>query len=138
MAVSFKHPLEEIPWKKILTALLYVDIPGATSGTFTLSNVTTNDTGYYSVVASNSLGTGVSRIAHLQVYATQAATIRGWSYLTNQFQQVVSGITGSLYIVEASTNLINWSAVETNTTTFTNIDNTITNYPYRFYRVRTQ
>ena len=113
-------------------------VSNVSSNAFILSNVATNDTGNYSLLASNSLGTATSRIAHLQVYRTQAATLSQWLFLTNQFQHVVSAITGSVYVVEASTNLVNWTPIETNTTTFTNFDNTITNHPHRFYRVRTQ
>ncbi len=113
-------------------------IANVSSNSFTLSNVTTNQTGYYSILASNSLGTAISRTAHLQVYSTQAATLSDWSYAPTQWRQVVSAITGSVYVVQASTDLVNWLDLETNTVTFTNFDKTITNFAYRFYRVRTQ
>jgi len=47
----------------------------------------------------------------------------------------VSGITGAHYVVQASTNLANWNPINTNITTFTNLDYDVTNYSYRFYRV---
>ena len=48
---------------------------------------------------------------------------------------IVSGITGAQYVVQASTNLVNWTPINTNITTFTNLDYAITNLPYRFYRI---
>jgi len=114
------------------------DIPGATSSSFTTNNVQTNSTGDFTVVASNIYGAATSHVAHLEVYSTERALMSSPSHLTNSFRQVVSGITGSVYIVEASTNLLNWTPLETNSVTFTNLDTAATNYSRRFYRVRTQ
>jgi hypothetical protein len=115
------------------------NISGATSTSFTTNNVQTNNTGDFTVVSTNVYGAATSAVAHLQVYSSQQALISSPAYLTNnQFRQIVSGITGSAYVVEASTNFSNWVAIETNTVTFTNLDNSITNYPRRFYRVRMQ
>ena len=50
----------------------------------------------------------------------------------------MSGITGANYVVQTTTNVADttsWLAINTNKTTFTNIDNTVTNYPSRFYRI---
>ena len=110
------------------------NISGATASSFTTNNVSTNTTGDFTVVATNSSGSVTSLVAHLQVYSTQKALLSDFGYLTNTYHTVVSGITGGTYVVEASTNLINWSAIETNQTTFTNRDRSVTNYPYRFYR----
>src|SRR5207248_10339544 len=94
------------------------NMSGATSATFTTNNVSTNTTGNFTVVATNSSGSVTSSIAHLQVYSTQKALLSDFGYLTNTYHSVISGITGGTYVVEASTNLINWSAIETNHTTF--------------------
>ena len=77
-------------------------------------------------------------MAHLQVYDTKKALLSAYDYFSNRMQFTVSGITGGTYVVEASTNLVNWSAIITNITTFTNTDIAVTNYPYRFYRARYQ
>lgn len=111
------------------------NIAGATNANLTLSNATTNDTGYYSAVASNNVGTATSRTAHLEVYNTQRGLISAWSYVSNRFQFTVSGITGALYRVQLSTNLVDWSPVHTNQTTFTYTDSSVTNAPNRFYRI---
>jgi len=68
------------------------------------------------------------------VYLTEQATLTGLGYYPTQLLTEVKGITGANYVVEASTNLINWVAIQTNQTTFTNIDTSVTNKPYRFYR----
>lgn len=47
-------------------------------------------------------------------------------------------LRAEVLIQEAPTNLVNWSAISTNITTFTNTDLAVTNYPYRFYRARNQ
>lgn len=111
------------------------DIAGAAASSFTTNNVSTNTTGDFTVVATNSSGSATSAVAHLQVYSTQRALLSDLGYLSNGFRSVVSGITGATYVLEASTNLFNWSAIETNQTTFTNLDVAAPNFPSRFYRV---
>jgi hypothetical protein len=44
------------------------------------------------------------------------------------------GIPGCNFIVEASTNLVNWQPLQTNPSPFTFIDTNAANYPMRFYR----
>jgi uncharacterized repeat protein (TIGR01451 family) len=57
------------------------------------------------------------------------------------FQLTVNGQSGQEYIVQASTNLINWVSVYTNpppfVSPFTFTDSNTTTYPDRFYRVVT-
>ena len=57
------------------------------------------------------------------------------------FQFTVNGQNGQPYIVQASTNLINWLPVYTNpppfVSPFTFTDSNMTTYPDRFYRVVT-
>ena len=58
---------------------------------------------------------------------------------SNGFQFTISWATNTAVVVEASTNLQNWTPVITNTlVNGTNAfgDSTWTNYPQRFYRVR--
>jgi hypothetical protein len=60
---------------------------------------------------------------------------------TNGFQLTISWATNTAVIVEASTNLQNWTPVSTNTlVNGTNAfgDSEWINYPQRFYRVRSQ
>ena len=63
-------------------------------------------------------------------------------YLANgQFQLGVSGTAGRSYVLQGSTNLINWIPIVTNmptTNLFQLIDPGATNFPYRFYRALQQ
>jgi hypothetical protein len=57
---------------------------------------------------------------------------------TNQFRFTVSGWPGQKVIVQASTNLVQWVPIRTNTlagTTLAFADPESANYPRRFYRV---
>jgi uncharacterized repeat protein (TIGR03806 family) len=59
----------------------------------------------------------------------------------NLFELGFAGVTGSNYVLEASTNLINWTPISTNnaTTNFFNLlDPDATNFQERFYRVLQQ
>jgi plastocyanin len=60
------------------------------------------------------------------------------SWNTNHFQFIVNGPRGQTYVIEASPDLANWSAVGTNLATssrFTIIETNASN-PFGFYRVR--
>jgi len=60
----------------------------------------------------------------------------GPSYFTGnaQFQINVSGLPGYYYVVQASTNLLNWFPFQTNPAPFVFVDTNSANYPCRFYR----
>jgi hypothetical protein len=54
------------------------------------------------------------------------------------FQIGVAGMTGSNYVLQATTNFVNWTSLSTNpaaTNVFDLMDPNATNFPYRFYRV---
>jgi hypothetical protein len=58
---------------------------------------------------------------------------------TNQFGLNINWASGQTVVVEASTNLINWQPLQTNTLTTGSAyfsDPQWTNYPSRFYRLR--
>jgi len=57
--------------------------------------------------------------------------------INGTFQITVNGQSGQEYIVQASTNLINWLPIYTNFGSFTFLDTNATNYLDRFYRVVT-
>ena len=55
------------------------------------------------------------------------------------FTLMLSGVPGQTYVIEASTDLINWAPVATNTAvggTFEYTDSNATSYPSRFFRAR--
>ena len=51
-----------------------------------------------------------------------------------QFSFNVSDASGSQYVVQASTDLINWVALQTNTAPFTFVDTNAASFQNRFYR----
>jgi hypothetical protein len=56
----------------------------------------------------------------------------------HQFQLNFMGVPGSSYVLQATTNFVNWTPLSTNTATtnsFMLFDAQATNFPYRFYRV---
>lgn len=110
------------------------NITGATSSSFTTNNVQTNNTGNYSVIASNTAGSVTSSVVHLQVYISATPLFSNFAFTNNQFTMTVSGITNATYIVQASTNLTDWTNINTNVATFNYTDTTVTNFPKRFFR----
>ncbi|HZV36475.1 MAG TPA: chitobiase/beta-hexosaminidase C-terminal domain-containing protein, partial [Verrucomicrobiae bacterium] len=64
------------------------------------------------------------------------------SFSTNgQFQLQFSGVPGSNYVLQATTNFLTWTNISTNvapTNIFKIFDPAAANYPYRFYRMRQQ
>lgn len=51
-----------------------------------------------------------------------------------QFGFTVSGVTGTQYVVQASTNLVNWVSLQTNTAPFNFVDPGAGSFQRRFYR----
>ena len=112
------------------------NISGATNASYTKTNVQTNDSGGYTVVASNTSGSVTSAVAQLTVLTT-AATLAGPTWTTNNaFQLTVARETNFNYIIQVNTNLnfSNWVSVVTNTAPFNYTDNAASNSPQRFYR----
>lgn len=60
--------------------------------------------------------------------------LSGFSFGTGGFRLTVTGDSNYPTIVQASTNLINWVSIYTNTPTFTFTNLVSPNYPMRFYR----
>lgn len=109
-------------------------IAGATDSSLTLSTITTNQAGNYSVVVSNSAGLVTSSNALLSVYSTAAATVSSITYSGSQAQFNIAGVPGYNYAVQISTNLIDWSSIKTNASPFSITDTNLVGVPCRFYR----
>lgn len=54
--------------------------------------------------------------------------------VNGQFSFTVSGTDGAQYVVQATTDLANWTSLQTNTAPFTFVDTAAGNYGKRFYR----
>ena len=113
------------------------NLSGATTTTLLLTNVTPGQAGSYSVVVTNAAGSTNSAIARLSVYATAAPTLSGAVQLSNGwFQCSVAGVPGYNYSVWASTNLTDWTPLQTNASPFTFTDTAAGDFLLRFYRAQ--
>ena len=86
-----------------------VDLPGETFPILGLDNLTTNQSGGYSVMVSNPVGDCVSDIAVLKVTeVTAAPQLRSIGNANGQFDFSILGELGRLYRIQSSTNLVDW------------------------------
>jgi hypothetical protein len=109
------------------------NLPAAAGLALTLSNITTKQAGIYSVTASDG-SDSTSRAATLTVYATAAANLAPATHARGQYALTVAGVPGYKYVVQASTNLVNWVPMQTNTAPFTFVDTNAGKFRQRFYR----
>jgi oxalate decarboxylase/phosphoglucose isomerase-like protein (cupin superfamily) len=109
------------------------NLPSAIRSVLTLSKVTTNQAGTYSVAVSNAAGS-TNSTAILTVYATAAATLASTAHAHGQYALIVAGVPGYKYVVQASTNIVNWVPLQTNTAPFTFVDTNANQFNRRYYR----
>jgi len=109
------------------------NLPSAVSSVLALSKVATNQAGTYSVMVSNSAGS-TNSTATLTVYATAAASLTSTAHAAGQYALIVAGVPGYKYVVQASTNMVNWVPVQTNAAPFTFVDTNASQFGQRFYR----
>jgi hypothetical protein len=110
-------------------------ITGETNYSLVLSNVTTGQSGTYSVAVSNYYGFITSSPATLLVYTSTVPVLSFPGFTSNnQLQLTITGVTGFNYAVEASTNLSDWASLTTNVSPFIFVDTSAGNFAQRFYR----
>jgi hypothetical protein len=113
-------------------------LASATDSALKLSNVTTNQAGIYSVTATAVTPTGgrssTSQAATLTVYATAAANLAPAIHASGQYALTVAGVPGFKYVIQASTNLVDWVPLQTNTVPFSFVDAKAGSFRQRFYR----
>jgi len=108
-----------------------------TASSLLLPGVKAEQAGSYSVNITNVAGATNSSAAVLTIYATAAPTLSGPAHLAGgQFQFSLSGVPGYSYVVSGSTNLSNWTPLQTNVSPFTFSDTNADLFPGRFYRAR--
>jgi len=110
------------------------NIASATNAVLTLTNVTSDEAGQYSVTVSNGTGSISSAMGSLMIYSTMAATLSQPAYANGQFTFNVSGVPGYQYVVQSSTDQMNWASVQTNTAPFTFVDPNAGQTRQCFYR----
>jgi hypothetical protein len=111
-----------------------VDLPMANKTTMMLKNVTTKQSGTYTLAVSDGEGTTISSPVILTVYPTAAATLAMAAHAEKQFGLSVSGVPGYQYEVQASTNLVDWIPMQTNAAPFLFMDSDAGKFRQRFYR----
>ncbi|HEY5296526.1 MAG TPA: immunoglobulin domain-containing protein [Verrucomicrobiae bacterium] len=116
-------------------------LPGATNSTLTLANVQATNAGVYSVIVTNSAGPATSANAILTV-STGGFTspqLSSFAFSNGVFSLTINGNSGPDYIVQVSTNLVDWVNIFTNhspTPPFIWTDSDASNFSRRFYRVQ--
>jgi Fibronectin type III domain len=110
------------------------DIPFATNRVLTLNNIAANQAGTYSVNVSNDAGMITNLTIYLAVYPTAAATLTPATIAGGPFSFNISGVPGFSYIVQGSTNLVDWESMQTNLAPFVFTDPDVNVYSQRFYR----
>jgi len=101
------------------------------SAPFTLTNSVTVTASAFETNFNNS-------VAASALFLVQPLYFTSAGFTNNVFQLELSGASGSNYVLQATTNLINWTPISTNmaTTNLINLfDTGSSNFPYRFYRV---
>lgn len=114
------------------------DLPGATASVFTRTNVQPADAGNYSVMVTNPAGGVLSSNATLALSTPQPVALLSPLRLENgQFQFTVTGAVNQAFSIHASTDLLAWTSLSTNTLTNgaqVYVDFAATNFTRRFYR----
>ncbi|MGA2787904.1 MAG: immunoglobulin domain-containing protein [Verrucomicrobiota bacterium] len=117
-------------------------LANATNGTLILANVQTTNAGTYSVIVTNTAGSVTSSNAILTVSsgAPSQPQLSGFTYNSDgTFSLTVNGDTGPGYIVQASTNLVDWAGIFTNPSPvlpFVWTDSGASNFSQRYYRIQ--
>jgi hypothetical protein len=111
-----------------------VDVGNSTNATITL--LSGNITNYFAATTYDIGGveSGFSNEIEVTVPPTTAATLTPAPSVNGQFAVSVSGVTNYQYVVQASTNLVDWVVVQTNTAPFTFVDSNAGQFSQRFYR----
>jgi plastocyanin len=106
------------------------------------TNVLISTPGSYAIGIGISDNRGAVHLpAAITVNIVTNAALSGMQRTSGQFRFDIKTVAGQNYVVEASTNLVNWTALNTNAaagTTFSFTDSASASYTNRFYRVRSQ
>ena len=107
--------------------------------TLVLHDVDPGNAGAYDVVVSSPYGSTTSSVVNLKL--TLPPLLAPQIVGKTNFTFLVSGPAGSNYVLQVSTNLLNWSPVSTSTIPVSGsitLTNTISGYNRRFYRAYLQ
>ena len=115
-------------------------IGGATNSTFTINSVQGTNAGVYSVIVTNSAGSITSTNALLATTGgTTPPQLSAPIFGNGVFSLTINGNSGPDYIVQVSTDLVNWDSIFTNhapAPPFVWSDVSAGNFSQRFYRIQ--
>jgi len=118
------------------------NVPGGSERILSFPSVTVSNAGNYQVYVTNPNGTQLSDAATLSVY-TSAVPVLAIAYTNSLATVTLAGVPTFTYSILSSTNLLNWTPLQTNVSPFaftvTNINyllisNRFGSYYSRFYR----
>jgi hypothetical protein len=121
-----------------------INIPGATSSIYVRTNISSAHAGNYTVRIQNAGGAITSAPVALVVLLDTVTNIvskvvtpltRGMT--SNGFNVVFNGPAGSNFVIQASSDAVNWTSISTNAAPNGTVDFTdpaALNHPFRFYR----
>ena len=112
-------------------------LSGATAATLFFPSVTPAQAGTYSVTVTSIAGSILSSNALLSVYGSAAPTLcaPGCSG-DGHFHLTLAGVPGCRYAILASTDLSNWTVLQTTNSPFSFTDTNTSGFPRRFYRAQ--
>jgi uncharacterized repeat protein (TIGR03803 family) len=121
------------------------NLPNATNYTLSLTNVQLTNAGYYQAILTNANGATPSAVVTLSVTNVPLAFATGGGALSfsgGQLSIVLTNLAGQgAIVIEASTDLMNWTPIFTNPPAFGSLNFTDPDgaaYAYRYYRALTQ
>jgi hypothetical protein len=129
------------------TTVVNVNVPlVGTVSTLTVKNVSPNNAGNYSVRIVNGVGSTTSSNATLIVLASTVSNVvnivsSATAMTVSGFKIQLSGPSGSNYVIQASTDLKNWTPISTNVAPAGSVSYTDTAamyIPSRYYRAKLQ
>jgi hypothetical protein len=129
------------------TTVVNVAVPlVGTVSTLTVDKINSAQSGNYSVVIKNGVGSVTSSNAAVVVLSSTVSNVvdivtTGTGLTTGGFKINLSGPSGSNYVIQASTDLKNWIPIFTNnapTGSLSYTDADAVNLSFRYYRAKIQ
>ena len=109
------------------------NILSATNSVLSLNSVTTAQAGTFLIIVTNNFGAVTSAPVNLTI-SVAVAVLTPVAPVNGQFALSIVGQPGYQYVVQASTNLVNWMSIATNISPFNFVDADTSRFSERFYR----
>lgn len=109
-----------------------VDVGNVASATITVPDA--GKTYYFAATAYDNSGTESDYSNEASFTLPVGTSLTSVTCSAGQFSFTVAGTAGTQYVIEASTNLVNWFPVQTNTAPFTFVNTNTAAFSQCFYR----